>query len=350
VHNLVKAFLRFYPTVKLSVVLPPGGVYVDRFRQLGVRVEEHPFDRLRAKNAPVIGALLRDLAPDVVHSHGKGAGLYVRMFARSTRRVRRVHSFHGLHPPSGAFGRGAYLLLESWLLRNTDALVASSASESEDIQQCLKSALGKIREIPHVIDAEETVALSKRELDGRLGSFLERMDDAFIVSMIARDDPVKNYSLALQVAARLLGTYAKVRFVFVGIHPEKLVVRELVRSFPERVFACEALENPAALIGKSHTLLLTSRKESSSMVSLEAFALGKPVVATNVQGIRDVVEHNYNGLLCDESADSVCAALESMMKSEELYRRLSEGASASGRRMNLKTWAKNYYDVYTGGM
>jgi hypothetical protein len=76
---LVKSVAEASPGLTVTVLLPQGGDYVERFRRLGMRTIEFPSDRIRLLSIIRMGALLYQLSPAAIHSHGKGAGVYVRL-------------------------------------------------------------------------------------------------------------------------------------------------------------------------------------------------------------------------------------------------------------------------------
>ncbi|HUG38201.1 MAG TPA: glycosyltransferase, partial [Candidatus Limnocylindrales bacterium] len=78
------------------VAAPRDGPLFQRFRDLGVEVVEMPLNRLRPGALADVVRLIRERGIDVVHSHGKGAGLYGRCAAWWTG-VAAVHTFHGIH-------------------------------------------------------------------------------------------------------------------------------------------------------------------------------------------------------------------------------------------------------------
>src|SRR5207244_2375947 len=81
--------------------VPPGGrprdgPFFDRFRALGLTVAEVPTGRLGPRPLLATVRLIRRLGIEVVHTHGKGAGLHGRLAARWTGAA-AVHTFHGIH-------------------------------------------------------------------------------------------------------------------------------------------------------------------------------------------------------------------------------------------------------------
>ncbi len=95
--------------------------------------------------------------------------------------------------------------------------------------------------------------------------------------------------------------------------------------------------------------MLTSKKEGNPLVVHEAFCFGKPVVATNVEGIRDVIQHDVNGLLAAQEED-LASAIETMAMRKDVYERLARNAAEIASRVSAAEWAGRYYRIYTHGV
>ncbi len=342
VCTLVKNLSRLRPDVRHTVVLPARGIFAERFRQLGVSVIELPLDAISPLAALSLRHDLRRLRPDIVHSHGKGAGLYARTLG--PRSARFVHSFHGFHAPPGPVSRRLYTSLERLLLKKTDRVVNVSAGEQADFQRQCRVPEDRCTVIPNVVDGDDLKKRARNALPDVLRKFF---DSGFIVAMIGRDDPLKNYPLAFSAARTLLDADPRMRFVFVGVSPQKPERLEFLSHYAGRVVMLSSLEDTAPLIARSHVLLIPSKREGSPLVVLEAFSLGKPVVGTNASGVRDNIRHQFNGLLCEESAESLASALARLAGDRSLYEQVSSGATASGTgQKELEAWVEAYYRLY----
>ena len=347
VRTLVAGFLERHGDVSFTVVLPPGGVFVDRFRALGVPVVEFPFDRLKVSGFFRSTRLLRRLKPDVIHTHGKGPGFYVRVLPRAILRSRRIHTFHGFHRPPKALSGWLYLTLERMLLRRTDNVIAVSESEAADVHRYLRHSRTGVAIIPNCADRRAVIERSRLPLDPLVERFLLTHRDSTVVTMIGRDDEVKNYPLAFRAMREICQRRSDVVFILVGVGPDHPEVVQLERAYAGRILAFASLENPYPVLTRSSILFMTSRKEGAPLVVLEAFCLGKPVVATNVPGISGLVRDGWNGLLCEEAPGPLAAALELLMTDVSLYRALAQNAASTGEQMDVASWVEKYYRVYT---
>ena len=81
---------------EVVVAAPRDGIFFDRFRDLGVPMVELPLSRLGVRHLPLAMRLIKRHGVDIVHTHGKGPGLYGRIGARALG-VPAVHTFHGIH-------------------------------------------------------------------------------------------------------------------------------------------------------------------------------------------------------------------------------------------------------------
>src|SRR5215467_63941 len=190
VYDLV----RYLPKDQFHVVVaaPRDGVFFDRFRELGVTMVELPLSRLGARHLPLARRLVREHRISIVHSHGKGPGLYGRLAARAAG-IPAVHTFHGIHYGGYSWlGQHLYLALERRLSRLTHTIINVSLS-----QEAEGLALGLFR-------AEQSVVvfngIDVEEMDRALGQAPIRREtlglakNHFVLGCVSRWDPVKRRS------------------------------------------------------------------------------------------------------------------------------------------------------------
>ena len=135
--------------------------------------------------------------------------------------------------------------------------------------------------------------------------------------------------------------------VMVGSGPLEDVVEGLVLEYPSRVKAIPWLSSHevARLLDRSRVLVLASRSEGVPRVILEAFARSRPVVATAVGGVPDVVEPGRNGLLvAPGDMEGLADALVRVLTDDRLAAQLSLGALESSERCSWSAdrWADAY--------
>ena len=111
---------------------PRDGVLFERFAQSGVEIVRAATDRLRPATLLQLARLVRERGVRLVHSHGKGAGVYGRLVARA-HRLPAIHTFHGIHfERYGAAARATYLGLERLLARWTTVVVNVSRAQHDE--------------------------------------------------------------------------------------------------------------------------------------------------------------------------------------------------------------------------
>jgi len=163
--------------------------------------------------------------------------------------------------------------------------------------------------------------------------------------------PRKGVDQILRALARLGGAQSTLNVV--GTGPEEQSLREMATSlglagrvtFTGRV---EPGEVPA-LLAEADVFVLASHSEGRPNVVLEAMAAGLPVIASDIPGVSEIVEHGHTGLLFDDG-DMVQLArcIETLSVDQALQRRLGE----EGRNRIVSkglTWpncARKYVEVY----
>jgi glycosyltransferase involved in cell wall biosynthesis len=81
---------------------------------------------------------------------------------------------------------------------------------------------------------------------------------------------------------------------------------------------------------------------------LEAMACGLPVIGTNVEGIKEVIEHRENGILCETDSGSIKEAITTIMEDEGLRKRLGKNARKTiEERFSLEKMVDKELELYT---
>jgi N-acetyl-alpha-D-glucosaminyl L-malate synthase BshA len=122
--------------------------------------------------------------------------------------------------------------------------------------------------------------------------------EEFTLMHISNFRPVKRVGDVIKVFARVQETL-QARLVLVGDGPDAGLARQLAQDLGviDRVHFTGVVDGVAELLGEANLLLLPSQMESFGLVALEAMASGVPVIASDVGGLVEVVEHGVTGFL-----------------------------------------------------
>lgn len=325
VYDLV----RHLPKEEFEVVVagPRDGPFFDRFRDLGLPVVEIATHRVGWRPLVEVLRLIRASRIDVVHSHGKGAGVYGRLGARRAG-VAAVHTFHGIHYERYPWlGRVAYLALERWLAAGTHAIINVSATQERE-----GLALGLFRSSQGVTIVN---GIDLLELDAHLADAdrarLGLVDGAPVVGSVTRFDPVKRVDVLVRALTILTPSLPRLALVLVGGGRDEPRVKRLAADagLGDRVIFTGSLDDPARTYRVFDLYVATSRKEGLPLSLLEAMGARLAVVASDVPGHRDVVLHGETGLLVPPDDPTALAdAIATLLADPERRRRMGE----AGRR------------------
>ena len=315
----------------------------------GARFETVATDRLSPTVARRVSRLLREGGFALVHSHGKGAGLYARLAARRAG-VPAVHTFHGIHyaqyPPGM---RAAYLGMERWLARRTHTLIHVSASEAAEAARLGLAPPGRSRVIVNGIDAAQVRARARAAPLDRRALGLPA-DARGVVGTVARLEPVKRVDLLLEAMARLLAGRPDAALLVVGDGPAAGALRQRARALgiEGRTAWAGAMPDAVRCLPAVDVFASASRGEGLPLALLEAMACGLPVVATRVPGHGDVVVDGDTGLLTDPDGPAGLAeALARVLADPAWARGLGEaGRERVERQFSARRMASEVAEVY----
>ncbi|MCF8095225.1 MAG: glycosyltransferase [Desulfobacteraceae bacterium] len=238
-----------------------------------------------------IRTLMRQLSPDVAHSHRYKENI-LAVLARGVRGGSRlIATQHGMPEGSGkrflslnSFVSG----LNKYLLANQfDRLVVVSDDMRKSFINEFGFAVGKVETIHNGIELHFEVR------PGNKGSMLT-------VGSAGRFFPVKDYPLMVEIARAIKERgFSSVRFELAGEGPQRSLLEERISSYGlEDVFLLRGhVSDMDEFYSCIDVFLNTSVHEGIPMSILEAMSHGVPVVAPRVGGIREIITDGVDGFL-----------------------------------------------------
>ncbi len=342
---------------------PPDASEGDYFALHDLDLRPQFVGSLRRNAAPTRDArALRDLVrhfrafrPDICDTHLSKAGVLGRVAARLAGVPVRLHTFH-VNIFEGydwrSFERPVYLNLERWAARDSDRLICLS---DELGAQLLELGIGQshqYRAITLGVDltpfrgTDAQIARARAQIRAELNA----PADAPLVGVVARLAPVKSIKTALQAAALLHQTRPDVHFVFVGEGPARARLEQLARDLKlgGRVHFLGLRSDIARLNWAFDCVLLTSLQEGTPISIIESLAAARPVVATDVGGVRRLIEHQATGLLiAPRDAHAAKNAVLRVLENPDLARNWGEfGRARVEREWSLERMLKQHRALY----
>jgi starch synthase len=215
-------------------------------------------------------------------------------------------------------------------LRTCSGLIVASAAERDRLSHAYPRIRLNIVDIPNPIDAQEWQATDRQEARAALGL----PADSFIVVNHGRIDIRRKGLDVLLQAWPAFADDAKARLVIIGSGQDREPFTELLRNsgFPNVSWLCDYTTDRAFLrqwLSAADIYVTASRIEGMPVAPLEAMACGLPLVATDAQGLPDILAEGEasGGLLVrKEAPQEIADGLKRLRADVELRRRLGLAA------------------------
>jgi glycosyltransferase involved in cell wall biosynthesis len=274
------------------------GPMIDRLRTMGVRTHvihtEKPFDITRW---PKVKELMRAERPALIHAHGTRASSNTLYAARSLR-IPLVYTIHGwsFHDDQHPLIRTIRILGERYITSHAAVNISVSASNRQSGLDHIKGL--KARVIHNGIDQEKfspsrTFKAIRQELNIPSG--------ALLVLFIARFTAHKQPLTLIKAFGEALQSLPDLHLLMVGDGDQKAAGVELANELglEDKIHFQAFRQDVPDVLAAADIFVLPSLWEGLPIGLLEAMAMGKAVIATRVDGTREVLQDEENGLLVE---------------------------------------------------
>ncbi len=244
--------------------------------------------------------ILREQKPDIVHTHSGKAGVLGRLAARRAGVPLIIHTIHG--PSFGSFqsrlNNFIFRSAEKKAARVTDHFVVVADAMTE---QYLAAGIGRPEQYTKIYSGFNLEPFLAAQNDPPFRARLGLQPDDFVVGKIARLVSLKGHDDLFAVAPELVRRCPRMKFLLVGDGPWRQRFETMAaNSGLQEHFIFTGLVPPGevpSLVGVMDTLVHLSLREGLPRALPQALAAGKPVVAYDCDGAREVCLDGQTGFL-----------------------------------------------------
>lgn len=309
VYEIAKYISEEGTSIQLDVAVGSDGILIEKLNELGIRVIRlkklvHNINLVNDYNGyKELVDLIKKNNYDVVHAHSTKAGILARMAANKCKVKNIIYTVHGWWPILQFVGikRRIAATVERYMAHKCNSLVFICQN---DIALAKKFKIGKEVQYKQIYNSI-TIGNVKEDI---IREEFNISEDIKIIGNVARVDNQKNPILFLDIATESLkNAKSDLMYIWVGDGPLLDQVRKEIknRGLDDKVKFIGFRKNGIDYINSFDVLLMTSEAEGMPITVLEAIELNKPIISTDVGGIKEVVGETNVYIKEDSKSDIV---------------------------------------------
>jgi len=283
--------------------------------------------------------IFKTFKPHVVHTH-----LYVLRYALLPmlfcRVPVRVHTVHNVAQKEvDKVGK-----LVHWIAFRLGRVIPVSISQ--EVANTVKALYGKNIYTPVIYNGISTMRFIPKVERKNI-----KEEEDVVLLHIGRFAPQKNHLLLIEAFAQVVKEFPTMRLWLVGdgsLRPEiERVVKE--KGLEEKVLLLGIRDDVPKLLEDSDIFALPSDWEGVPLTILEAMAAGKPVIATAVGGVPELIEDGVTGILVPpRNHEALTKGILCLAKDSALRKRMGEaGQKRALGKFDISKTAREYEDLYS---
>ena len=308
------------PHVNKIVVCSCGGVNVNKLKKMGIKHYEIP--DIDCKSPKVLAQvfykvykIIRDEKISIVHTHHRMATFYMH-FLKSVHNVKVISTLHGCFSDKKIFTKRIY--------KDIDIIACGSIVKDVFVKNYNINEK-RVAVIHNAVKRE-----NQKSID--FGIDKVRLKSSKKIAYIGRLADEKGVNLLIQAMPIILKSIKNSCLIIVGDGPLRTELENEAKELnvDKSVFFLGYYDKIQNIIQQVDLVVLPSYTEGLPLTPIEAFAYGKPVVATAAGGTVEIVEDNKNGFLVPVgSIDILAKKIQEVLKDDKLYKQMCIEAKKS---------------------
>ena len=282
--------------------------------------------------------------PDILHMHGYGATTFGRLVA-AVRGIPTILHEHANLTDTPWFQKIADRLLEPY----TDIAMAVSKSTAEFVIRARQIPASKVKVVYLGAPVEEFGRARSAEEIAAARAELGLRPHEFVAGTITRLHDSKGNSYLVDAAARVVAARPDARFVLVGEGPLRsdLEAQAARLGLGDRFVFAGFQRDAARTLSTFDLAVFPSLWEGTPLTAFEALAAGKPIVATDADGLVDILADGHDALIVPKAnADALAEKIVWLIDRPEERARLAAAARESGQGYDIGAFVRKMERLY----
>ena len=312
-----------------------NNIYSDQLEKIGVKVYSNSNAYFSLKNFRILKSLLKDYK--IVHSHLFQAQYFVALFFSLNKRYSNIKKITTEH---STFNRRRKLFLrplEKFVYSKYNYIIAISDGVKSSLNQWLKMP-SKLLVIPNGI-------ILKFSVNNYLNDFETKKKNKNInLLMVARFTQSKNHRMLIDCMKKLPKNY---HLFLLGdgelLQKERKYVE--LNKMSSRINFVGYSNNILSYYEKADIYIQASNWEGFGLATVEAMSYGLPVIATDVEGLREVVD-KCGPLIPNNDVDRLCNSIIDIIKNPSELKRMSNCSYMKSKEFSINKMVDTYYNLY----
>jgi glycosyltransferase involved in cell wall biosynthesis len=318
----------------------------------GVRFFDVPFTRnpLHPMNVKAFLELVKiqkEFNYDIVHVHTPIAALYGRLLKSRFPKLKTIYTVHGFHFYKGApmVNWGIYYPIEKVMAHYTDIMITMNSEDYERAKSFGVNGTHKVNGVGVNLSSYNANLFEKN----LIRKILNLKEDDFVIIMIAEVNKNKNHKQMINAVDILKKKGINVKVICAGDGPilEHLKTEISERKLNNHIQFLGNRNDIPKLITASDIGILMSYREGLPRNIMELMACKKPVIGTNIRGIRDLVEDSVTGFLVKVSdANETAKKIEELYHNRDLLNKMGSNAYESIKKYDVNQVIERLVEIY----
>lgn len=300
------------------------------------------------KTIKAVRKLIKKYKPDIVYAHSSKAGAVTRVADIGIKNC-CIYNPHGwaFNMKCSSMKKAMYTAIEKIAAPFCDKIICISDAEKQsalDERICRKD---KLQVILNGVDIEAY----ENEVHGAVKrKDLNIPDDAFVVGMVGRMSPQKAPDVFIKMAKQVKDKVPNAHFIIVGNGNQETEIKKFAQDngFMNSLHITGWVDNPMSYVELFDVACLLSRWEGFGLVLPEYMMAGKPIVASKVDAILNIIRNGENGLLVevDDYVGASEAVLEIYYKKELKEKMISLGMEDVQKKFNVRRVSEEHGEMF----
>lgn len=214
-----------------------------------------------------------------------------------------------------------------------DKIVCVSENSKISLLKLYPELINKIEVVYNPIDKEEILKKSKEKVNITFNK------NKVNIMTIGRLIKIKGYEILLQSHNKLIKEGLDYNLMILGEGPERKKLEKYIKenNLENNTQLLGFKENPYSYLKEADIFISSSRYEGYPLVLCEALCLEKPIIATNCNGSKEILENGKYGLLVAiENVDDLAIKMKKMILNNDLRKKYSELAKEKSKKFEIK--------------